>query len=148
MTDTDSDLRALAEKATPGPWSLGRSTASDGDNDWHPQIWPAIGAPIASSDGRASGRPGAPEKDAADFAYIVAACNALPALLDRLDKAEAALSVERIAQALRVHRPLDNGTCSCRKWTFGKESLTEIFTEHQAKGVRAALTSTDKETQG
>jgi hypothetical protein len=83
-----------------------------------------------------------------DAAYIVAACSALPALLDRLDKAEAALSVERIAQALRVHRPLDNGTCSCRKWTFGKESLTEIFTEHQAKGVRAALTSTDKETQG
>jgi hypothetical protein len=84
----------------------------------------------------------------ANARYIVAACNALPALLDRLDKAEAALSVERIAQALRVHRPLDNGTCSCRKWTFGKESLTEIFTEHQAKGVRAALTSTDKETQG
>ena len=29
-------------------------------------------------------------------AYIVAACNALPALLDRLDKAEAALTVKQL----------------------------------------------------
>lgn len=67
------ELRSLSRAASPGPWSLGRSTEAGAE--WHPQVWPAFGAPIASADGRASGRSGAPHKDAADFAFIVAAVN-------------------------------------------------------------------------
>jgi hypothetical protein len=86
MTD---ELRALAEAATPGPWEI------DWEENDGPESYPigfraedAVGHDVGNFDG-----------SEADAALIVAACNALPALLDRLDKAEAALSVERIAAA-------------------------------------------------
>jgi hypothetical protein len=80
--------------------------------------------------------------DNPDAALIVAACNALPALLDRLDKAEAALSVERIAQA--VHDIACASLVSDPDFSPHPDEIDRNY----ATALHAALTSTDKETQG
>lgn len=69
-----------------GPWSLGRSSEYGGP--WHPQVWPSLGAPIVSADGRPSGRVGAPKKDAADFLAMVTWENTYSPMLDLARAAE------------------------------------------------------------
>ncbi len=82
MIDTTTTLRELLANATPGPWTL--------DND-----------PCAAcrEDGRdafsirqVEGHEHAMFSDAPDAALIVAAVNALPALLDEIDALRAALA--------------------------------------------------------
>ena len=90
---TDAELRALAEAATPGPWRHSGAT-----------VW----APVSPDDPTDySGEAVAyvptlgDEFDADDAAYIAAMSpDVALALIDRLKRAEAALSVERIAEAL------------------------------------------------
>lgn len=93
---TDAELRALVAKATPGPWTCFYKSKYD---EWH------VGVPMAGSsmkwgifdDGIRTDNP------EADARLIVAAVNALPALLDRLEAAE------RDAELLRgaLHTVMD-----------------------------------------
>lgn len=107
-TSRTEELRRLAEKASRGPWSLGR--AQDGetyDGEWWQQVWPKSGAPIANL----NGRPGAKHKDAADAAYIAALDpQTVTALLDVVDAARAyfAGSEEEWAAAKEAHETDDD----------------------------------------
>jgi len=85
MTINTAELTALIEKATSGPWFAGGSInfpKGNGDDQWLMKIWPdqyAVGGLIA----RTGHDPfsGWDEQAADDAALIVAAVNALPALL-------------------------------------------------------------------
>jgi hypothetical protein len=98
---------------------------------------------------------------------FVAACNALPALLDRLDKAEgardalrAALLPERIAAALHDLHECHSGRSGVTECGMLGGHLNQEFRRdlgpdqatawhgRQAAALLAALTSTDKETRG
>jgi len=74
-----NDLRALLAKATPGPWALGdgtgegRNVVTDEPEPWYTALFYG-GADEVNCDSNA--------------ALVVAAVNALPALLDRLEAAE------------------------------------------------------------
>ena len=81
MTTTDNDtLRRLAEAATPGPWPCMADTLEiyrfhdDTGLDKEPHS-----TPIAQGE---YDRARSEEQAIANAAYIVAACNAVPALLD------------------------------------------------------------------
>ena len=81
---TDDELRRLAEAATPGPWSHSPSRGEAG-RGFEAQVWDANGeALLFFSDGRTIGA----EADA-NAAFIAAAREAVPLLLDRVAKAEA-----------------------------------------------------------
>lgn len=74
---TDDELRRLAEAATPGPWAVER-------DHWSPDVYDTKGnVLITTQHSDLSMR-----EDAANAAYIAAACNAVPGLLDRLTEAE------------------------------------------------------------
>lgn len=90
-----ADLRALLDAATPGPWQ--RSAFVDGPRfdhmDWE---WKEARQAEERYIVRGAGRIGTPEcnqvlvaRDTQDAALIVAAVNALPALLDVVEAARA-----------------------------------------------------------
>lgn len=94
MSDIDiKALRALHEAATPGPWT------STERNYGHAVAVVGSGWRVALCDTQR------PDRNAADAALIVAAVNALPALLDRLERAERAgdlaADVERLKARVR-----------------------------------------------
>ncbi|MDV2475136.1 hypothetical protein F8M49_21090 [Rhodococcus zopfii] len=81
-----AELRALQDKATAGPWEgvpgFGRTAIYGHDHDPGEFVAQRVGIP--------------------DTKLIIAAVNALPALLDALDEAEAAIdSIREYAQFLR-----------------------------------------------
>jgi hypothetical protein len=102
MTDLQ-ELRALLAKATPVPWhELGMPyyqywiTGSPAPK--HGQIIKNRIAVLDSYEWPNAEMP--PERRTANAALIVAAVNALPALLDRLEQAEARIArLERVAEA-------------------------------------------------
>lgn len=75
---TDDELRRLAEAATPRPWAVE-------PDYWSPDVLGADGGVIVTTLHSDLPR----REDAANAAYIAAACNAVPGLLDRLRAAEA-----------------------------------------------------------
>lgn len=84
MSDDLSALKALAEKATPGPWII------------HPKNRSLVTTPVRPSEYVGESRPTLrAEIDgpswAQDAAFIVALVNAWPALLARVEEAEGAL---------------------------------------------------------
>lgn len=82
MSDLD-ELKALAEAATPGPWQ------NEADQYGRPKIKDSNGWTLADLCTLA---PNGPRfKAPHDAALIVAAVNALPDLISRLEKAEGAL---------------------------------------------------------
>lgn len=89
-----ADLRALTAAATPGPWNADGLTLRPGT------IWDTKGDDIARAWSQA------------DANLIVAAVNALPALLDEIDRlrAVAGLAEEALA-ATGDHHTLPNGYC-------------------------------------
>jgi hypothetical protein len=94
---TDAELRALAAKATPGPWTVGPFWAIDTG------IYVAGDYCLATTqtDSEEEGVTSTAERKSRDAAYIAAASpDTILALLDRVEKAEAALTVERIAEAM------------------------------------------------
>jgi hypothetical protein len=99
---TDSDLRALAEKATPGPLTYYCAAATD-DGPGEVLIGASPDGPLWSRE--------ASHQAEDDARLIVAACNALPALLDRLSEAEAERDALRAALQRIVdgdHHDIDN----------------------------------------
>lgn len=82
MTDTTVKLRELLAKATPGPWEWR-------DDQMSVPEWPVVqwtispGVLIADTN---NGTPGGDEIDQANAALIVAAVNALPSLLDTIER--------------------------------------------------------------
>lgn len=101
-TPDTAQLRALAEAATRGKWTAhGQMVCAEGIGDYYmAECFDGnnhMGA-VAQCDGqRTSGK-----QDDANAAYIAAACNALPALLDAYDQqaAELAAAREQIAALL------------------------------------------------
>jgi NADPH-dependent ferric siderophore reductase len=90
MTTLD-ELKRLLKAGTPGPWHVGHSEL--GDDQGPMSIWPdanMVGALIARC-GPQQPWQGWYEQPAHDAALIVAAINALPELLDRVERLEAAL---------------------------------------------------------
>jgi hypothetical protein len=102
MTDEIAELRALLEKATPRPWAVRPDVDRIGRkrgwlclwNGARPVVYPAT---VETHDGESgeittwSGVQISPD----DAALIVAAVNALPALLTRVEAAESALAASR-----------------------------------------------------
>ena len=82
-------LRALAAAATPGPWVAGEPRGW-GDNDDEPQSDIDTPAGVLTWDDH-GGEVFKPD----DAEFIAAARNALPALLDALDQAEARIRAAR-----------------------------------------------------
>ena len=82
-------LRALAAAATPGPWVAGEPRGW-GDNDDEPQSDIDTPAGVLTWDDH-GGEVFKPD----DAEFIAAARNALPALLDALDQAEARIQAAR-----------------------------------------------------
>ena len=117
MTDTDSDLRALAEAHHPVPMEdYLSSVCPTCEEDWPCDVWREASEP-----------------------------DRILALLDRLDKAEAELSVERLAAAL----PSAMALTKRQEVLSGEGRLRYFWNESElATALLAALTSTDKETQG
>lgn len=92
---TIEELRALLAKATPGPWrlrltDLERPDYAEIDGDRHGALATVV---YRMEDDKRFGK-NSPENEA-NAALIVAAINALPALLDRLEKAEGELAEAR-----------------------------------------------------
>ena len=95
VTPLDLDpLSKLVEAATPGPWRYRKGFPAD---KFEPKGYAYV--QFGPTERAANGR-GTDQLAPADARLIVAAVNALPDLIDRLKRAEAALSVERIAEAL------------------------------------------------
>ncbi len=70
-------MRERCEKATEGPWVLGKETSIDGI---FPLVWPGVpGAPVCRFD-----RVGAPEKDLNDATFITHTRTDLPRVLEEL----------------------------------------------------------------
>lgn len=97
-------LRELAENATPGPWEARRGSQWDFD-----------GSQVAQSSVRRADRAAITWDDhggevfvPADAEFIAAAREAVPALLDALDEAEAV--VERVRE-MHVPQPHSPGQC-------------------------------------
>ena len=88
-------LRDLARKASPLPWALGPLR----HDDWG-CIRDATGKPVASTCTQAVISAGGPEQVAINGEYIVAAVNALPKLLDEIERLRDALCV--VVGSLRV----------------------------------------------
>ena len=93
---TVEEWRVLLAKATPGPWcarplagGFNHAVTRRDDSYSHPDME----APVASVGG-----------DGSNAALIVAAINALPALLDRLERAE---KIEAAAREYMAVRPRD-----------------------------------------
>lgn len=94
------ELRLLASQATPGPWREGRHDMQSYDGytgeaftniyvngtHRHPKLGEILPRVIAKAIDDLD-EPNA-DNNKADAAYIVAACNAIPALLDALEAAE------------------------------------------------------------
>jgi hypothetical protein len=168
MTDTDSDLRALAEKADLGPPlrvepMRGSPTFFNGPNGevWHYNIFahaaddedPEVGETRLTTSGR---------NGEAIAAYIVAACylrEFWPDLILRLDKAEAdkaaahARAEEREHEIDRLEGMLTVGSLTmalCQSGVVSKrdQRSPRDLPKRYAAALLAALTSTDKETQG
>ena len=101
------ELRKLAEAATPGPWQQSRFVDSPHYSHMG-QLWKESRIAEEAMMLRGPGRIGSPEcnpvasvPDPDTRAYIAAASpDVILALLDERDKLRAALTVERIAEAL------------------------------------------------
>lgn len=121
MTDTN-ELRKLLEKATPRPWAV-----SHGDESWEvvqtkPDGTPDFGARRkAFDDGSAGGEYG-PSCNTVTRDLIVAAVNALPAMLDELDALRADLR-----EAVKLIRL----TCSGYESPEWKEQAAELLDRHK-----------------
>jgi NADPH-dependent ferric siderophore reductase len=122
------DLKKLLAAATPGPWYVGHNELGDAQGPM--SIWPdanMIGAIIARC-GPQQPWQGWYEQPAHDAALIVAAINALPELLDRVERLEADMQV--IAFGSRIVANADN-TLSHVDWT--REQLVEFARAALAK---------------
>ena len=89
MTDDLTSLQKLVEAATPGPWRYRKGFPAD---KFEPKGYAYV--QFGPTERAANGR-GTDQLAPKDAALIVAAVNALPDLIDRLKRAEAALSERR-----------------------------------------------------
>ena len=103
---TRDQLRALADKATPGPWEA-----------FHGDIWTDTHGFLLS--------PGLDDRDAA---FIAAARTALPQLLDQLDQAEARIQAARnvLDAEERSMADLDLGACGIGDGWSAAVSVSDI----------------------
>jgi hypothetical protein len=99
-----AEMRERCEKATPGPWTGSRNWTIVGPrHDWDRQ-WSADGCKSNEFDERIChvAGPGSLNNAKADYDFISRARTDLPALLDALAEADAALALERTrAESLR-----------------------------------------------
>ena len=95
MTDQEiARLRDLVGKATPGPWTSERQDEEDG-SIYH-AIHSRLGYAFVTN-----------VEDDANAAYIVAACNAMPALLTELERTRAELDARTKAEGAAWDRRLE-----------------------------------------
>jgi hypothetical protein len=127
---SDVELRALADRATPLPWSAA---------DEHGLMAGATPAWCVSRDNAETGEwmydvaYGCGRNEEADARYIAAACSSVPALLDRLAAAEAALADSRQNRTI-VNIPSDPAS------EYVKRLESELYSARvRAAAAEAAL---------